>query len=109
MRGCAAAIYKQVVLAFLVNKKIRFNKAKSNILFISVPSIFTYLLYQLVLLNKEYCKGGLFENAASSGVQILELMFVVYMVGNRTIRTVKAIIKKKKSFKKPQNPENSER
>lgn len=94
IRGTASAIYKTTVLSYLLDKPLRFNKAKQNILFNSLPSMILYLIYIFVAyLTKFQFHGEL--------AKPLLAIFVPTMIVIRSLRTMWKVLKyyKKQAIK----------
>mmetsp|Transcript_41282 Transcript_41282/g.39753 ORF Transcript_41282/g.39753 Transcript_41282/m.39753 type:complete len:225 (+) Transcript_41282:4-678(+) len=49
VRGTASSLYKEFVLKQILRKKMKMRKARKNLVYISVPSILTYLIYLKVV------------------------------------------------------------
>ena len=110
IRGSASAMFKAWCVSLIEKKPIRVSKAKSNFLFIALPSIMLYLT-QLVL--KTYVSSWSRNDSEEMGQLMLSYFFsasleqmmlhffVTFMVISRCMRTLKRVFEQMQKDKTP--------
>ena len=110
IRGSASAMFKAWCVSLIEKKPIRVSKAKSNFLFIAIPSIILYLVQLLIrtyiqsLSNKDkYEMEHLMLRffLSSKLEQMILHFFVTFMVISRCMRTIKRVFEEMQKRKAP--------
>jgi hypothetical protein len=56
IRGSASALFKACILSILLKKPVKTNKAKLNYLFITIPSVFLFLIKSILARYMDYIR-----------------------------------------------------
>ena len=88
VRGSASALFKATCVSLIVKKPLKLKKAKTNLIFITIPSVILYLF-------REALRTLHFEELEKPAI----LFFTAFMVVNRFYRALAKILESMRGSK----------